>query len=177
MTPAKMRFAAAFLLVSCMAATMPIAAFAAEAEQGAAAQPATPTMRLSPEEVDKLEAMSQEERLEFFKQRREEFASLSPEDQQKRRQERKAAFESLPADQQASIKERTQKIIDELYNPQPRDVKEEKAAAAKQADAFVNSLSPEQKAKWDEIRKNSKKWDKRPAKAKAPAEDSGDDSQ
>lgn len=164
------RFIVLSLLAFALAAPV-TTAFAADAEKPMPHfQQAAPAMYLTTEDLDKLEAMSVEDREAFFKERREEFSALSPEDQQKRRAEREAAFQSLSESDQAAVKERTEKIIDSLNTGTPRNPAAEKAAAQKEADAYVNSLSPEQKAKWDEIRKNSKKWDKKP-KAKTSPDD------
>ena len=119
-----------------------------------------PRTYLTLEELDALEAMSQEEQQGFFTQRRTENEALPDEDRQAKREARRAAFDALPAAEQATIKERTQQLMDTLYTAPPRDPEAEEAAAKKNVADFLRNLTPAQKSAFEEIRKNNKKWEK-----------------
>jgi len=123
-----------------------------------------PRMYLTSEELDKLEPMSMDERMAFLNQRRAEMAALSEEEKEERRAERKAAFEALPIAEQVTIKERTQRLMKGFKDVPDRDIQAERAQAKKNVEEFFRNMSPEEKARWDEIRKNNKKWqEKKPA--------------
>lgn len=128
---------------------------------------ATPRTYLTSEELDKMERMTLEERAAFLQQRRAETAALTEEEREERRAERQAAFNALPAAEQETIKERTQRLIADFKDAPERDVKAERAQAKKNVEEFFHNMTPEEKAAWNEIKKNNKKWK---GNAPAPAE-------
>jgi hypothetical protein len=129
--------------------------------------PATTRMYLTSEELDKLESLSLEERAAFFKERHEKRAGLTEVEREKLRAKRKAAFDALPAAEQVTIKERTTRLLGDFKNIPERDVQAERIEAKKRVEEFFRNLSPEEKARWDEIKKNNKKWqEKSPASGK-----------
>ncbi len=159
--------ALAFLALSITAlASLPAAAQDGDTAVQAEKPAPQPRTHLTAEELDALEAMSQEEQQAFFNQRRADNEELSDEQRQARREERRAAFDALPAADQVTIKERTQKLIDNLYTAPPRDLEAEQAEAEKVAKDFIRNLTPEQKAAWQEIQKNNGNWDKAKKKSR-----------
>jgi len=100
-------------------------------------------MMMTAEELDKLEAMSPEERNAFFKQRHEEFGKMSKEEKEAKMNERKKAFEAMSEDDKKALKERNDKFHNTI-----------KAAKKKEMEDFLNTLTPEQRAKWDAMQKD-----------------------
>ncbi|HYD16896.1 MAG TPA: hypothetical protein VEF76_00285 [Patescibacteria group bacterium] len=97
-------------------------------------------MMLSAEELDKLEAMTPEQRGSYFKERRSEFDKLSKEERKAKMDERQKAFDSLSDSDKKALVERNNKFREKT-----------RAEHKAQMEDFVKSLTPEQRAKWDAL--------------------------
>jgi Spy/CpxP family protein refolding chaperone len=104
---------------------------------------------MTADELDKLEGMSADERKAYFKQRHEEFDKLSKEEKEAKMAERKKAFEAMSDDDKKALKERNEKFRQKVG-----------AERKKEMEDFLNTLTPEQRAKWDAMKKDKHRpWD------------------
>lgn len=106
-------------------------------------------MLMTADELDKLEGMSADERKAYFEQRHAEFEKMSKEEKEAKMAERKKAFEAMSDDDKKALKERNEKFRQKIG-----------AEKKKEMEDFLNTLTPEQRAKWDAMQKNKHRpWD------------------
>lgn len=106
-------------------------------------------MMMTADELDKLEGMSADERKAYFKQRHEEFEKMSKEEKEAKMEERKKAFDAMSEDDKKALKERNEKFRQKIG-----------AEKKKEMEDFLNTLTPEQRAKWDAMQKDKHRpWD------------------
>lgn len=106
-------------------------------------------MMMTTDELDKLEGMSANERKAYFKQRHEEFEKMSKEEKEAKMEERKKAFDAMSDDDKKALKERNEKFRQKIG-----------AEKKKEMEDFLNTLTPEQRAKWDAMQKDKHRpWD------------------
>ncbi|MCC7036094.1 MAG: hypothetical protein IT560_02190 [Alphaproteobacteria bacterium] len=120
---------------------------------------------MTADELDKLEGMSADERKAYFKQRHEEFDKLSKEEKEAKMAERKKAFDAMSDDDKKALKERNEKFRQKVG-----------AERKKEMEDFLNTLTPEQRAKWDAMQKDKHRpWDGKKGKhgGKDKAENDG----
>lgn len=90
---------------------------------------------LDEDRVNQLEKMTDDQRDQFFRERREKFKNMSPEEIDSYKKQRREWFESLPEDRKAAMKDRMKKMHDERREKMKERVK---------------SMSPEERAKFKE---------------------------
>ncbi len=100
-------------------------------------------MMMTGEELDKLEGMSGDDRKAYFKQRHEEFEKMSKEEKDAKMADRKKAFEAMSDDDKKALKERNDKFREKVGAEKKKEMEE-----------FLNTLTPEQRAKWDAMQKD-----------------------
>lgn len=107
----------------------------------------------------KIEAMSEDDRKAFFKERHEKMKNMTPEQREAHKKKRKEWFDSLPPEEQARIKEKMKerkgehkKKMKEKWEKMSPEEKE--AFKAKRKERF-DSLPPEQQEKM------KKRWGKK----------------
>lgn len=116
---------------------------------------------MSPEDLDKIESMSAEERQAFFKEKREKWESMSAEDRAAAQADIKAKFEALSPEQKEALKERQQKIGEKMreeYQKKMDSMTEEEKAAylekiksrKERMEKNFENMTPEQKEKFKE---------------------------
>jgi hypothetical protein len=125
---------------------------------------AEPGMFYTDQEIDKLEAMTPEDRNKYFLDRSKNFKGMDPADLAKYMSEKRAAFEALPADKQAERNKRIQKLFGEIVTQQKpffeKNAAEEKKRDDAKAKAFLDALPDYQRAvmlKYKSLRKNHSK--------------------
>lgn len=100
-------------------------------------------MMMTAEELDKVEGLSGEGRKAYFKQRHEEFNKLTKEEKEAKMAERKKAFDAMSDADKKTLKARNEKFHNAL-----------RAEKKKEMEDFLNTLTPEQRAKWDAMQKD-----------------------
>jgi hypothetical protein len=97
-------------------------------------------MMLTADELDKLEAMTPEQRGAYFKERRAEFGKLSKDERKAKLDERQKSFDAMSEADKKALMDRNNKFREKT-----------RAEHKAQMEDFIKSLSPEQRAKWDAL--------------------------
>lgn len=103
-------------------------------------------MFMDPAEMDKIDAMSEDDRKAYFDQKKADWEKLTPEQREVKKAEMKAKFDALSPEQKAAIKEKMEK---------------RKEAFKQKMKEKWEKMTPEEKA--DRIKKNKEWFDSLPA--------------
>jgi len=133
------------------------AATAPAGDAGAPARKSHPRYMPTPDELSKLEAMTPQERKAYRKEQNAKFDAMSDEEKAKFLEEKRAAYNALPEDQKKALRERYHALHGKGGQKNPAlagtgNSDADKASRRAQWEAFENSLTPEQKAKFEALK-------------------------
>lgn len=168
--PALMRYLPAVVLLASLAVATPAAAqetaspatkpIKVEGERGHKMHHKKGGM-MSPEDLDKIENMSAEERQAYFKEKRANWEKMSEEQRAAAKAELKAKFDAMTPEQKEALKERQKKIGEKMraeYQKKMESMSDEEKAAylekikarKERMEKDYERMSPEQQEKFKE---------------------------
>lgn len=114
---------------------------------------------LTAEELTELEAMDIAGRKAWFAERQIQRNQLGDAEREQRLAARRAAFSELSEEEQADIRARSEALFTSAAPDYTANAAKEKAGAKRQYEKMLSKMTPEQRAKLEEIRKNSAQWE------------------